>query len=201
MIQTFSADRADQAFHVSALPGRSRCAENFFDIHDFDLFAELLSVDPITISQQIFRCGVEGKGFEHLLRGPFRSRMGCHVEVNHTPAIMDEHNEDKQNFKPHSVHGEEVYRSQLRYVIVEERSPRLRRWLRMADHIFGNRSLRDLNSEFEQFTVESEAHPKEGSHGSLFLSDREFPSELGDVQIAHDVLSKSKTTGILDGAS
>src|SRR5262249_54731220 len=61
---------------------------------------------------------------------PFRSRMGCHVEV---PAIMDEHNEDKQNFKPHGVHGEEVDRSQLRYVIAEERSPRLRWWLRMAD--------------------------------------------------------------------
>src|SRR5215471_16218414 len=79
MIQTLSADRADHAFHVSALPGRSRGAENFFDIHDFDLFAELLSVDPITISQQIFRCCVERKGFEHLLRGPFRSRMGSHV--------------------------------------------------------------------------------------------------------------------------
>jgi hypothetical protein len=95
-----------------------------------------------------------------LLRGPFRSRMGSHVEVNHTPAIMGEHNEDKQNFKPHGVHGEEVDRSQLRYVIVEERSPRLRWWLRMADHIFGNRSLRDLNSEFEQFTVDPRRTPK-----------------------------------------
>ena len=74
-----------------ALPGRSRGAENFFDIHDFDLFAELLSVDPITNSQQIFRCCVEGKGFEHLLRGPFGRGMTCHVKVDDTSAIMREH--------------------------------------------------------------------------------------------------------------
>ena len=47
----------------------------------------------------------------------------------------------------------------------------------------------------------SEARPKEDSHGSLFESDREFPSELEDVRIAHDVLSKSNTTGIPDDAT
>src|SRR5215467_2264106 len=75
MVQTFSADRPDHTFHVSALPRRARGAKNFFDIHDFDLLAELLPVDPITISQQIFRCGVERKGFQHLLRGPFPRGM------------------------------------------------------------------------------------------------------------------------------
>src|SRR5262245_44473217 len=89
MIQTFSADRADHAFHVSALPGRSRVAENLFDIHDFDLFAELLSVDPITISQQIFRCCVEGKGVEHLLRGPFGRGMTCHAKVDDSLWSLD----------------------------------------------------------------------------------------------------------------
>src|SRR5215831_8385507 len=79
MIQTFSADRTDHALDVCALPWRARGAKNLLDIQDFDLLAELLSVDPITISQQIFRCGVERKGFEHLLRSPFRSRMGSHV--------------------------------------------------------------------------------------------------------------------------
>jgi hypothetical protein len=103
MIQTFSADRADHAFHVSALPGRSRSAENFFDIHDFGLFAELLSVDPITISQQIFRCCVEGKGFENLLRSPFGRGMSCHVKVDDTSPIMRENDEDEQNFKPYGI--------------------------------------------------------------------------------------------------
>src|SRR5215831_16126517 len=85
---------------------------------------------------------------------------------------MGEHNEDKQNFKPHGVHGEEVDRSQLRYVIAEERSPRLRWWLRMADHIFGNRSLRDLNSEFEQFTVDPRRTPKRVLTAHCFIRSR-----------------------------
>ena len=117
MIQTFSTDRADHAFHASAVPGRSRSAKNFFDIHDFDLFAELLSVDPITISQQIFRCGVEGKGFEHLLRGPFGRGMSCHVKVDDTSAIMREHDEDEQNFKPYGMYGEEIDGNELGDVI------------------------------------------------------------------------------------
>src|SRR5262249_37811984 len=45
----------------SALPRSPRSAEDFFDIHDRNLIAELLAVSPIPISQQIFRCRVEGK--------------------------------------------------------------------------------------------------------------------------------------------
>jgi hypothetical protein len=75
---------------------------------DFDLLAELLPVDPITISQQIFRCGVEWKGFEHLLRGPSRRGMSRDVEVDNAPSIMCKNDKHEQNFKPHCMDGEEV---------------------------------------------------------------------------------------------
>jgi hypothetical protein len=88
MVQTFSANRADYAFHVSTLPGRPGSAKDFLDIHYCDLPAELLPIDPVSISQQILRCGIEGKGFEHLLRGPFRGRMSRHVEVDNASSIM-----------------------------------------------------------------------------------------------------------------
>src|SRR5215813_6975845 len=160
MIQTFSADRTDHALDVSALPWRARRAKNLVDIHDFDLLAELLSVDAITISQQIFRCSVERKGFEHLLRGPFSRGMSRDVEVDNASSIMRENDKHEKNFKPCSMDGEEVDRSQLRYVIVEERSPRLRWRLRTADHVFGDRGLGDLNSKFEQFAVDPRRTPK-----------------------------------------
>src|SRR5215510_12530921 len=124
MVQTFSADRTDHAFYVSALPRRARSAKNLVDIHDFDLLAELLPVDPITISQQIFRCGVERKGFEHLLRGPFRRGMSRDVVVDNASSIMRENNKHEKNFKTNRVDSEEVDRSQLRCVIVKKRSPR-----------------------------------------------------------------------------
>jgi hypothetical protein len=46
------------------------------------LVAEVLSVDPITISQQISRCCVERKGFEDLLRSPLGRRMSRDVKVD-----------------------------------------------------------------------------------------------------------------------
>src|SRR5688572_20337405 len=100
MVQTLSSYGADQAFHVRALPRRSRSAEDFRDIHDLDLLAELVAVDAIAIPEQVFRCSIERKCFEHLLRRPFGGRMRGDVEMNNTPAIMSENDKDEQNFKP-----------------------------------------------------------------------------------------------------
>ena len=83
------------------------------------------------------------------MRGPFRRGMSRDVEVDKASSIMREDDKHEQNFKPHGMDGEEVDRSQLRDVIIEERSPRLRWWFRSANHVFGNRSLGNLNSEFE----------------------------------------------------
>ena len=40
---------------VSSLPWRSRRTEDFFDAHRFNLLTEFISIDPITVSQEIFR--------------------------------------------------------------------------------------------------------------------------------------------------
>jgi hypothetical protein len=100
MIQAFSADRADHALNVRTLPWRPGFTENFGNAHDIHMLSKLVSVDSIPISQKIFRCGGERKCLQHLLRSPLRRRMGRDIEVNHTPAIMREHDENKQNFKP-----------------------------------------------------------------------------------------------------
>jgi len=51
MVQTFSANRPDDPFHISALTWRPWGAENIFNAHDIHLFSKLLSVDSITSSQ------------------------------------------------------------------------------------------------------------------------------------------------------
>src|SRR5215472_266852 len=105
MVQAFTPNRTDDPFDVSTLP---RSGENFFDIHYRDLVAELLSVDAVTISQQISGRCVERKGFEHLLRRPFSGRMSRDVKVDNTPSVMGENDKDEQDFKPNRVHSEEV---------------------------------------------------------------------------------------------
>src|SRR5207245_1462278 len=61
-----------------------------------------------------------------LLPRPTCRRMLRHVEVNHTPAVMNQHHQDKQHPKRSSRNREEIDGNQLRYVIVEECFPGLR---------------------------------------------------------------------------
>ena len=141
------------------MPRRSRSAENFAAIHDLDLLAERLPVDPIAISEQILWHGVERKGFEHLLRGPFGCGMSRDVEMDNASSIMSENDKDEQDFKLNRVDGEEVDGSELRDVIVEERLPGLRRWFRMANHIFGDGSLRNVNSQLHKLAMNPRCAP------------------------------------------
>src|SRR5262245_5968093 len=154
MVQTFTANRTDDAFDVSLLPRRSRSAEHFFDIHYRDLVVELLAIDPISISQKISRRGIKRKGFEHLLRRPFSRWMSCDVEVHDASSIVCEDNKNEEDFEPNGLDGEEVDGRELRNVILEERPPRLRWGFGASDHVFGNRSLRDLNAQFHEFAVD-----------------------------------------------
>src|SRR5215472_10812002 len=105
MVEAFTANRADDAFDVSSLPRRPRRAENFFDIHCGDLLAELLAIDSISISQQISRRGIKRKGFEYLLRRPFRRWMSCDVEVPDASSIVCEDNKNEENLEPNGVDG------------------------------------------------------------------------------------------------
>src|SRR5262245_27565322 len=105
-----------------------------------------MPIDPISIAQQISRCRIERKGFEHLLGGPFSRRMRRDVEVDNPASIVSENDKNKQNFKPNRVDGKEVDGSELRNMIIEERPPRLRRLLRTSDHVFCHRSFGNLNA-------------------------------------------------------
>src|SRR5215467_3963281 len=159
MVQAFTANRTDDPFDVSALPRKPRSAENFFDIHYRDLIAELLAIDSISISSQISRCGIKREGFDHLLRRPFGRWMSCDVEVHDTSSIVCEDNKNEQDFKRNCVDGEEVDGRELRNVIIEERSPRLQWWFWTPNHVFGNRSLRDLNAQLHQLAVDPRCAP------------------------------------------
>src|SRR6266850_738238 len=108
MVQTLPADRTNDTFHIRVLPRRSWRTKDFLDAHNFNLFGEFVSVDPIAISQQIFRSAVERKSFDDLLCRPFRCRMSGDVEMEDTPAVMGEHNEHKNNLEPDRVHREEI---------------------------------------------------------------------------------------------
>src|SRR5262249_48449195 len=202
MVQTFAANRTDDAFDVSSLPRRPRSAEDFFDIHCRDLVAELLAID--SISQQISRRGIKRKGFDYLLRRPFRRWMSCDVEVHDASSIVCEDNKNEEDFEPNGVDGEEVDGRELRNVILEERPPRLRWWFWTSDHVLGNRSLRDLNVQFHQLAVDPGCAPDRvlAAHGSNQIADwfrNLWPSGLSVPNLPSPVPTKSLTMLADDG--
>src|SRR5215471_4820509 len=107
----------------------------------------------------MLRCGVERKGFEHLLRRPFRRWMSCDVEVHDASSIVCEDNKNVEDFEPNGVDGEEVGGRELRNVILEERPPRLGSGFGASDHVLGNRSLRDVNVQLRQLAVDPGCAP------------------------------------------
>jgi len=60
MVQTLSANGANDAFDECILPGGSERGPDFADPHNFELATEFASVDLIVIPQQIPGRAVEG---------------------------------------------------------------------------------------------------------------------------------------------
>ena len=49
MVEALTAKGADDAFHISALPRRSRRRQNFLDSHGFHIFLKLTTEDLVAV--------------------------------------------------------------------------------------------------------------------------------------------------------
>ena len=94
VVETFAADRADQALNEGVLPGRARRAQDFLDAHASEPVAEGVAVDSIAISHQVLRHTVFLERLDDLVSGPGVGRMLRHVEMQDTSALMRQHDED-----------------------------------------------------------------------------------------------------------
>ena len=108
VVQALPAYGTNDPFDIGTLPRRMWGTEDFLDVNVSDLPAELISVDAITVPQQVLWGGVKRKSFEKLLRGPLRSRMRGHVEVNNPSSLMSKYDEDKENLERKGGNRKEV---------------------------------------------------------------------------------------------
>ena len=168
VIQAFAADRTDHTLNIRALPGRTRRTEDLSNVHGVELLLKGISINSIAITQQITRCSIVGKGFNDLLGGPFGAGVSRHVEVNDTAPVVADDDEDKQCLEEDRGHREEVYGNHLSHMIVEERSPGLRGWFPISEHVLADGSLGNVDGQFLKFAMDSRCRPKAGSHDSIF---------------------------------
>jgi hypothetical protein len=69
------------------------------------LIAEVQTEDRVAISRQIERDLVKGKCLSQLLGGPLRRWVGSHIEVDHSTAIMSQHQEHVQDLETDGGNG------------------------------------------------------------------------------------------------
>jgi len=74
-------------------------------------------------------------------------------KVKDPPAIVCQHQKHIKDLKLDGRYREEVYRHQALDVVLEERPPRLRRWLPTAHKVLAHTRFADLNAKLQQLTV------------------------------------------------
>jgi hypothetical protein len=147
MIQTVSAYGPDNSFNERVLPRRVRGRNDLLDTQALDPSSNLLTVNGIPITQQIAWGGFEWKCFYQLLGRPPCGGMRCNIEVHDVAAVMAEHDKHIENAKCGGRDREEINSRYTVGMVFEKRSPGLRRRFLLTNHIFGNCSLRDINSK------------------------------------------------------
>ena len=94
-----------------------------------------------------------------LLTRPCCRGMGSDAKVHNAAAIMREHKEDKQQRESRSWHHEEVSRSQLLHVILQECRLGLRGWIARANHVLGHCGFANVNAKFHEFAMDAWGAP------------------------------------------
>jgi len=160
VVQTLSADRANEPLGVGILPGTARRREDFLDLERSDTRPNVAAINAVSIPQEIARGVVLGKGLENLLGRPGRGGVLRHVEVQHLAPTMFQHDEHEQNLEGDRGHGEEVHRNHLSEVIVQKRFPGLAGRPRQSPEDSGDSTFGDLDAEHLQLAVNPGCAPE-----------------------------------------
>jgi hypothetical protein len=125
VIEALAPDRADEPVRERVLPWTVRCCEDLGDPDSLETVPERAAVDRVAVAEQVGRGRVVRKSVDDLLRCPRGSRGLGHVEVDDTPAIVSEHNEDEDHSQARGGDGEEVERDEVPDMVGEKCPPTL----------------------------------------------------------------------------
>jgi len=159
VVQTFSPNRADDSLAVSVLPRRPAPNHDRFYPKILNRIDRFLTVDPVSIPDQISRCRVERKRLGQLQARPFCRWICRDVEVDDSSPFERQDHEDIECSKCRRVNREEVDGDHLGHVVPDERPPHLCRRAGLPNHVFGDGGFADVISEFEQLTVDAGCAP------------------------------------------
>src|ERR1700726_2038436 len=167
VVQTLTPDRSDQSFGKAILPRRGRCGGPVPDAHGAQSACDDAAIDPVAITDEVGRGRVPGKCLRYLTSNPFGRWICCDVDPDEVSAVEPDDDEGIEQVETDSWNNEQVHRSNVRRVVMQEGPPSLAGWRPSFDHVLGDARLRDFKPELEQFAVDAwrapnrifDAHP------------------------------------------
>src|SRR5262249_22408558 len=92
MVQALLPDRADEAFDVSVLPGRSWCRWSVPNAHGGEASCYDMTIGSVPVADQVLRRLLPGKGLGDLAGDPVRSGTGSDVDPDQGASLEpDDH--------------------------------------------------------------------------------------------------------------
>ena len=155
MVQTLAPDRADEPFREGVLPRAGRGGQDFPDAHALHAVPERVTVDLVTIAEEVGWLGVVREGVHNLLGRPMRGGMLGDVEVDDASAMVSEHDEDEEHPQACGGDREEIEGNQVPDVIGQERAPRLRGRRATLRNQPRDGALGHVDAELQELTVDS----------------------------------------------
>ena len=115
------------------------------------------------VADEVGRSGIPRECLNDQLRQPIGRRMPGHGEPKQLAMPVTDDYECKQAFECHRVDYAQIDCCDRIGMVAQKRSPGLRRRPAMADHIFGDRRLGDLEPKLLAIHHGCGAHPRAGS--------------------------------------
>jgi len=162
MVQQIMPAALDPPFRHAILPRTLERCPDRSHVQGSNGHGNLKSVFAVSIKYQKTGSRSERECLPQLLNDPEACRMFGHVEVQDAPTIVTDHEEAVDHAEGDRRHREEVHRGNRFAMVPEEGHPSLRGLgiSRRSLHPPGDRSLRDMKTEHEQFAVDAWRSPR-----------------------------------------
>jgi len=108
VIETFPANRPDDALGEGILPGRSRGDEDLAHPQAFHPPSEHVAVDSVPIAEQVLGCGLFRKALDQLVGGPGGGWVVGDVDMDEFSTVVSKDQESEEQLEGEGRDNEEV---------------------------------------------------------------------------------------------
>src|SRR6266850_1216355 len=125
MIECLLPDRANQAFSIGVLPGRSRCRWSVANAHRAKPPDECLAINAIAIANDMVRSSLPAASLRHLPSNPFGRRVCRHPQPHDSTSMVPQDQEPIQQLEGKRRHDEQVHGGDAVGMIAKKGPPAL----------------------------------------------------------------------------